>query len=99
MIKDLPQKLKTLRTQYGYSQKQVADKLKVSSSIVSGYETGERTPSTEVLLALSYLYNTSTDYLLGRQPTAPGMFLSVDGLSEKQTAAIRQLIEAIKADA
>ena len=48
MIKDLPEKLKKLRIKYGYSQKQVADKLQVSPSIVSGYETGERTPITEV---------------------------------------------------
>ena len=53
MIKNLPEKLRVLRTKYGLSQKQVADKLGVSPSIVSGYETGERTPSTEILLALS----------------------------------------------
>lgn len=98
MIKNLPEKLKALRIQYGYSQKQVAGKIGISPSIISGYETGERTPSTDVLLSLSYLYNTSTDYLLGKQPTPPGSFLSIDGLTEKQTAAIRQLIESIKAD-
>lgn len=44
-----------LRAKYGYSQKQVAEKLGVSPSIVSGYKAGERTPSTEILLSLSYL--------------------------------------------
>ena len=44
MIKDLPEKLKLLRVKYGYSQKQVADKVNISPSIISGYETGERTP-------------------------------------------------------
>ena len=62
MIKDLPQKLRSLRERYRYSQKDVANKLGVSPSIVSGYETGERTPSTEVLLSLAYLYKCSTDY-------------------------------------
>ena len=47
MIKDLPEKLKLLRVKYGYSQKQVADKVNISPSIISGYETGERTPSTD----------------------------------------------------
>ena len=65
MIKDLPIKLKDLRIKYGLSQKQVADKLNLSPSIISGYETGERTPSVENILALSYLYKCSTDYLLG----------------------------------
>lgn len=96
MIKNLPQKLKALRLKYGYSQKQVADKLGVSPSIISGYETGERTPSAEVLLALAYLYNTSTDYLLGKQSAAPGFTADLSGLDEKQAAAILNLVEALK---
>lgn len=96
MIKGLPEKLQTLRTKYGYSQKQVAAKLDVSPSIVSGYETGERTPSTEILLALSYLYNCSTDYLLGKQTPAPQFVLNTDGLTTNQINAITNLVEAIK---
>ena len=71
MIKDLPEKLKLLRVKYGYSQKQVADKVNISPSIISGYETGERTPSTDVLLSLSNIYNCSVDYLLGKQNIEP----------------------------
>lgn len=96
MIKDLPEKLKLLRSKYGLSQKQVADKLGVSPSIVSGYETGERTPSTEILLSISYLYNCSIDYLLGQQTTEPQIILNTDGLTENQIKAINTLIESIK---
>lgn len=96
MIKDLPQKLKALRVQYGFSQKQVAEKIGVSPSIVSGYETGERTPSTEILLSLSYLYNVSTDYLLGKQSLAPNALIDVSKLTDKQKAALASLIESIK---
>jgi len=96
MIKDLPEKLKLLRSKYGLSQKQVADKLGVSPSIVSGYETGERTPSTEILLSISYLYNCSIDYLLGKQTTEPQIILNTDGLTENQIKAINALIESIK---
>ena len=96
MIKGLPDKLKTMRTKYGLSQKQVAHTLGVSPSIVSGYETGERTPSTEVLLSLSYLYNCSTDYLLGKQPNAQAALLNTSGLTDKQTAAISNLIITIR---
>ena len=53
MIKDLSTKLKKLRMSHNLSQSDVAKKLKISPSIVSGYEIGERTPSTENLLALS----------------------------------------------
>lgn len=96
MIRDLPTKLHALRIKYGYSQKQVAERLGVSPSIISGYETGERTPSTEVLLALSYLYNCSTDYLLGRQTAEPQIPLDTDGLTDKQISALADLIKAIK---
>ena len=96
MIKDLPQKLKALRVQYGFSQKQVAEKIGVSPSIVSGYETGERTPSTEILLSRSYLYNVSTDYLLGKQSLAPNALIDVSKLTDKQKAALASLIESIK---
>lgn len=96
MIKGLPEKLRSLRTKYGYSQKQVADKIGVSPSIVSGYETGERTPSTEVLLSFSYLYNTSSDYLLGRQVNSPESMISVDGLTDEQIVALINLIDSIR---
>ncbi|MGM9523913.1 MAG: helix-turn-helix domain-containing protein [Faecousia sp.] len=48
--------MRELRIRCGYAQRQVANTLRVSLSIISSYETGERTPSTENLLALSYLY-------------------------------------------
>lgn len=96
MIKGLPEKLKSLRLKYGYSQKQVAGKIKVSPSIVSGYETGERTPSTEVLLSLSYLYNTSTDFLLGKQLQNPKTVINIEGLTDRQIAAIVALIDVMK---
>ncbi len=96
MIKDLPEKIKKLRTKYGFTQKQIADKLGVSPSIVSGYETGERTPSTENLLALSYLFNCSTDYLLGKQYSAHKSTIDTEGLTDRQIQALVQLIQAIR---
>lgn len=98
MIKDLPKKLRELRVRYGYSQKQVAERLNVSPSIVSGYETGERTPSTEILLSISYLYNCSVDYLLGKQAAEHAPSISTDGLTDQQVQAILALIDAIKND-
>lgn len=98
MIQNLPTKLKELRIKYGYTQMQVADKVKVSPSIISGYETGERTPSAEVLLSLSIIYNCSVDYLLGKQTQEPTAIFDTAGLTDKQIKAIRTLIESIKDD-
>lgn len=96
MIKELPQKLKQLRLSHNYSQSEVANKLGISPSIVSGYETGERTPSTEVILSLSYLYKCSTDYLLGKSTEKPVVILDTDGLNQEQIQVLQSLIEVMK---
>lgn len=96
MIKDLPSRLRDLRIKYGYSQKEVSEKIGVSPSIVSGYESGERTPSTQVLLSLAYLYGCSTDYLLGKQNDSSKLVLDVSGLSDKQINAIKNIAEVMK---
>ncbi len=96
MIKGLPEKLQKLRAKYGYSQKQVADLIKVSLSVVSGYETGERTPSTDVLLQLANIYKCSTDYLLGKDSTQPSVILDTSGLTDAQIQAIQNLIITIR---
>lgn len=96
MIKDLPNRLRDLRIKYGYSQREVSEKISVSPSIVSGYESGERTPSTQVLLSLAYLYGCSTDYLLGKQNDSSQLVLDVSGLSDKQINAIKNIAEAMK---
>ena len=95
MIKGLPEKLRTLRKQYGFSQREAASRLGISTSVISAYENGERTPSTENLLALSYLYECSTDYLLGRETDPPKAVLDTDGLSAKQIQLLSELIETM----
>lgn len=96
MIQDLPDKLKELRLAQNLSQYDVAKKLKISPSIVSGYETGERTPSTEKLLALSSLYKCSTDYLLGKTKDCPIVVLDTDGLNNNQIKVLQDLIKVMK---
>lgn len=96
MIKGLPDKLKLQRAMAGLSQRAVAKHLGVSPSIISGYETGERTPSAENLLALSYLYHCSTDYLLGRDTLSNKGVIVVDGLQPKQVQVLRELIETMR---
>lgn len=97
MIKDLPDKLKLLRLKFNLSQKEVANKLNVSASIISGYETGERTPSTENILALARLYHCTTDYLLGNNTQNTSILIDTSGLSDEQIHALLALIETIKA--
>lgn len=95
MIYGLPDKLKMLRKQNDYSQRQIADIIDVSPSIISGYETGERTPSVEKLIALANLYHVSTDYLLGIDRVYGESALNTSRLTERQLFALRNLIDTI----
>lgn len=58
------EKLFTLRTQSGYSQEVLAEKLNVSRQAVSKWETGPTLPETDKLIAISELFNVSIDSLL-----------------------------------
>lgn len=96
MINGLPEKLKYLRKENGISQRKVAEKLDVSPSIISSYETGERTPSVENLLQLSSLYRCSTDYLLGKDNSTQKKSIKLDGLSSKQIQLLTDLVETMR---
>lgn len=58
------EKLYTLRTQSGYSQEILAEKLNVSRQAVSKWETGPTLPETDKLITISNLFNVSIDSLL-----------------------------------
>lgn len=93
MINGLPERLRDLREKFTYSQKDVANLLDVSPSLISGYETGERTPSVEVLLQLANLYKCSTDYLLGRNTDQLRVSLSLADLTTNQIRILTSLID------
>lgn len=65
MVNGLGERLQKQRTLFNISQKEAAASIGVSSSIISNYESSERTPSVENLMALAGLYHCTTDYLLG----------------------------------
>ena len=85
-----------MRLKSGFSQKEIAEQIGVSPSVVSAYELGERTPSVEVLMSLAALYNCSSDYLLGLKKLAPQRTLDVSGLQEDQIHALQLLIRTMK---
>ena len=68
----LPCRIAQLRRSYGLSQPQLAQKLHVSASAIGMYEQGRRTPSIEILIQMSQLFNVSLDYLItGEEFTPP----------------------------
>ena len=63
----IKERLKRLRKENGVSQKEVADYIGVSVSAYSNYEQGIREPLLDVLLKLSNFFDTTCDYLLGKE--------------------------------
>ena len=70
--------LQTLRKQKGWSQEELAEKLELTRQTISKWELEQSAPDLEYIIALSDLFNVSTDYLIkgeerptDKQETAP----------------------------
>ncbi|WP_342774098.1 helix-turn-helix transcriptional regulator [Paenibacillus oralis] len=59
-------RIKELREDNDWTQQYVAKVLKVNQTTYSRYETGELDLPSASIIKLADLYQTSTDYLLGR---------------------------------
>ena len=90
---DFGNNLKTLRLQNGLTQVQVAQKLGVTKSVISAYETGLRLPSYDILINISKIFRVSTDFLLGLENIRE---LDLSGLTEEEIQALLNLIKAMK---
>ncbi len=58
-------RIRDLREDHDYKQRQVAAYLNCSQQVYSNYELGQRDIPSDILIKLSTLYNVSVDYLLG----------------------------------
>ena len=58
--------IRKLRTDMGYTQKQIAEVLGVSQNTYSQYEIGVLNYPVDALMKLADFYSVSIDYLLGR---------------------------------
>ena len=61
----LAERLRLLRTHFGYSQAALAEKLSVSRMAYTQYESGHREPGLNALIILAEVYHVSIDFLLG----------------------------------
>lgn len=61
----LADRIKAARKRKNYTQKELADLLKVSSTTVAGWELGRNEPSIDTLKKLARVLDTSFNYLTG----------------------------------
>ncbi len=99
------ERLRELRKQAGFSQSELAVKLKISKSSVNMYERGEREPGFEIMEAIADLFNVDMDYLYGRSDCKnevkrkyDEMFMSPAVTREAMAYAIHHAVEGIPED-
>lgn len=99
------EKIKKLRTDLGWTQEFVANKLQISVPALSRYESGQYEPkSLSIISDFAKLYNVTTDYLLGLNveydtglDNISVAFSSItEGLSKEQIDDVKRYIEFLK---
>ncbi|WP_411675785.1 helix-turn-helix domain-containing protein [Caproicibacter sp.] len=93
MIFDFGYRLRELRESKNLTQTQVAKRLNLSKTTISGYENNIKTPSLEVLVKLSILYGASADYILGLENRK---LIQIDGLTMSQEEILKVLLKEFK---
>ena len=61
-----PERFMELRRERGWSQKAVAERLKIDRTTVGKWESAGTVPALDVLESLAQLFGVSIDYLTGR---------------------------------
>lgn len=59
-------RLNELRSEKNMSRAELAEKLHVSTRLISYWETGKRECSFDMLIAIADILDTTVDFLLGR---------------------------------
>ena len=90
---DCSEKLRALREARGLTQLQVANRIGVSKSMISAYETASKLPSIDVLVRFSNLYRVSIDYLVCIDSPKQ---IDVSGLDDDSVALVAALVEKLK---
>ena len=99
---DFGKRLRELRKNNGLTQKDLAEQLSLTKSVISAYENDIRLPSYDVLLAISRIFKVSTDYLLGQSKIEADIiesrkqYADMTGLTEREMELLRNLIHVIK---
>ncbi|MGX4668361.1 helix-turn-helix domain-containing protein [Cerasibacillus sp. JNUCC 74] len=91
------ERLTDVRVEAGYSQKDLAKELNITTSAYGYYEQGRNEPSLETVRLLAKKLDVSTDYLLGiiDEPKHPVKYEITDGfiLTDAELFTVKQMKE------
>lgn len=89
----IAERIKFLREKNGYSQATLSKELGITRSSVNAWEMGISVPSTQYIVELSFLFNVSSDYLLG---ISSNSYLDTTGLTDEDVQAVYSLINYLR---
>lgn len=87
--------IRTARMKKGYTQEQLSEILGITPSHLKQMEGGRRNPSVPLLFQMMKLLDFSVDALIFDE-SEPSHALHLDGLTEKETELISQLVDALR---
>ena len=87
------QRLKELRVQKNLTQEQLSNKVGLTKSVISAYESSARYPSYDILIKLSAIFGVTTDFLLC---VSDKHRIDISGLTEENQGIICNLVDALK---
>lgn len=73
-LENMANSLRSLRTEAGYTQSQIAEMLGVNKTTVLRWESGESVPDTRTILWYADRFDVSLDAIFGRKRTISGNF-------------------------
>lgn len=86
-------RIRELRRQHGITMKEFGDKIGVSESTVSLYETGKRDPNFQTLLKIADFFDVSVDYLLGTHTKPRGRTVSTSDPNDRYPYLLGKLLD------
>lgn len=92
-MKIVGQRIRYLRESMKLSQAKVGELFGAGQSSINRYESGEASPTFEVLLKMADYYDVSMDYIFGRTDDPHGMYYDCKPKMEISHPEMKQFIE------
>ena len=90
---DFSVRLKQLRNDKHLTQAQVAERIGVTTSMVSAYESDLKAPGLDTIIRIANLFGVTVDYLLCREDKR---FIDISDLNDEEAAVICNMVEILR---
>ena len=86
-------RLKEIRLEKGFNQKEIAKKINLTQQTYSDYETGRTNPDIDTLIKIADILETTVDYLLGRSDDFGNVTVQQKSPASELTPAEQELLD------